>query len=981
MNSPPSEIVSFGPFRLSPTARAIERDGIPFALGDRALDILIVLVERAGGIVSHRELISRVWRGLVVSPGNLRVHMTGLRKALSDGERATRYIANVSGQGYCFVAPIRRERSPQPVKRAPFSPSSAGSHRRALPPVLARMVGRDDAVRIIAADLVAERFVTIVGPGGMGKTTVAVSVAHAMREAFSGAVCFVDLGASKDPKLVTSTVASTIGLAVHTDDALPTLMAFLRTTRMLLVLDNCEHVIDVAAELAELIFSEAPGVHILATSREALRVEGEHAYWLSPLEGPPPDSSMAAADVLKFAAVKLFVERATASGSRFELSEADAPIVAGICGRLDGIALAIEFAAGRVGTHGIEGTARLLEKGLGLHWQGRRTALPRHQTLRALLDWSYGLLPESEQLVLQRLAIFVGTFTLEAAKAVASGNGLQEARVAETIDHLVAKSLLSAATPDDGETRYRLLETTRVFALERLRGSGELEAIAQRHAGYFAMLLHLTSGGRLEPCLEPRTPALPEHLGNVRSALEWCFMDRPAADPPQAILGVDLAAASAPAFLDFSLMNECHKWTASALALLDDTMRGGKRELVLQEAVAISSTWVRGDTGEVLAAIRRGLELAQSLGETAHQLRLLTGLHIYLIRIGDMRGSLAVAEELHAVARTTGDVSCMVMSDWLQGSSQHFLGDQAVARQYFQNGFARGGARNAQQFGLDYRVRALVTYARVLWLCGRPDRAREMCREAIGEAEHSERPLNVCLSLLYTSPLFLMCGDLGAAQEIIERAARHPNWQALTTLHAEAVAVKGGLLIGHGDNAGGTELLRSVSGAMRANGHVLVSLAACWLAEGLLAIGRLDEALEVIDGAIAESRGSEEVLELPELLRIKAVLLLAKAGFSASESEDCLMRSIACARRQSAMAWELRTTMTLAQLRASQGHHEEAHQLLSSLYAQFTEGFDTGDLKAAKQLLNELDQATRSHSLSGPRADLGIDRPHVPADR
>jgi DNA-binding winged helix-turn-helix (wHTH) protein len=364
MNDSDSGIASFGRFRLSPTTREIERDGVPLALGDRALDILIALVERHGEIVSHRDLTARVWRDLVVSPGNLRVHMSALRKALGDGEGGARYIENVTGQGYCFVAQITREPSAAlPPRRAEFP--DAARKRLTLPSRLARMVGREQIVRSIGDYLIAERFVTIIGPGGMGKTTVAIAAAHEMREEFSGAVCFVDIGAIADARLVAATIAASLGLSVQTAEAMPTLLEYLRTLRILLVIDNCEHVIDAIATLAETIFKEAPGVHILATSREALRVEGEHAYWLPALASPPPQSSMKAADVLAFPAVQLFMERAAASGHRFGLDDENAPIVAGICGRLEGIALAIELAGGRAGSHGIAATADLLNKNLG----------------------------------------------------------------------------------------------------------------------------------------------------------------------------------------------------------------------------------------------------------------------------------------------------------------------------------------------------------------------------------------------------------------------------------------------------------------------------------------------------------------------------------------------------------------------------------------------------------------------------------------
>src|SRR5690606_10141093 len=260
----------------------------------------------------------------------------------------------------------------------------------------------------------------------IGKTTVAVSVAHALAGRFEGGVCFVDLGAVEDPDLLPDTVASNLRLTIQARDASPAIVAYLQKSRMLLVLDNCEHVIDVAARLAELIFSKAPGVHILATSREALRVEGERAYLLPALDCPPVEVAGTRADILAFPAATLFLDRARASGCNPELHDVNLRIIAAICGRLDGIPLAIELAAARVGTYGLEGTARLLKRRLGLHWRGKRTALPRHQTLHALLQWSHALLAKPEQVVLRRLAIFVGTFSLDAAVAVASDEEASE---------------------------------------------------------------------------------------------------------------------------------------------------------------------------------------------------------------------------------------------------------------------------------------------------------------------------------------------------------------------------------------------------------------------------------------------------------------------------------------------------------------------------------------------------------------------------
>jgi predicted ATPase/DNA-binding winged helix-turn-helix (wHTH) protein len=706
-----SDVASFGSFHLFPSARAIEKDGVPLALGHRALDILIVLVERAGEVVSHKELMSRAWRGIVVEPSNLRVHVSGLRKALGDVEDTPRYIANVAGQGYCFIAPVTRGAAASGPPRLADYPCATARQRLVLPPRLARMVGRDDTLRTIAADLIADRFVSIVAPGGMGKTTVAVAVAHAMVDEFEDAVCFVDLGMLTDSRLVAATIASTLGLTIQTDDAVATLIECLRSLRILLVLDNCEHVIDASAILAELIFKAAPGVHILATCREALRVEGEHVYWLPPLASPAPDSSLKATDVLAFPAVKLFMERAAASGARLDLSDVDAAVVAGICGRLDGIALAIEFAAGRVATHGILETAKLLEKGLGLHWQGRRTAHPRHQTLQALLDWSYSYLGEAEQVVLRRLSVLVGVFTIDTARAIACDEAMGDEQVVDVLDHLVAKSLVSATIADDGVTRYRLLETTRLYSVKKLEESGERQEIARRHAIYFANLLDSVYRRRVDFSDDGRQPSLNAHLGNVRAALAWCFAGREpgsaaARGPDRARLCIDVAAASVPLLLELSLLNECLQWTVKGLALIDDTSCGSDREMALQEARAISAMWTRGNGDDVRAAIARGLEIARKRADPSSILRLLVGQHMFLFRIGDFRGSRSVAEELAAVAPDQADESYVILADWLRGSSEHFIGNQSAARRHFEAGFSHAGPRNVELFGLDYRVRA-----------------------------------------------------------------------------------------------------------------------------------------------------------------------------------------------------------------------------------------------------------------------------------
>lgn len=277
------DVICFGPFRLSTAERLLEKNGVRVRLGSRALDILIALVERPAEIVTKKELFARVWPDLVIDEGNLRYHILALRKALGEGRSGTRYVTNVSGRGYCFVAPISCAASqPEPLRNS-LVHSPIG-----LPPCPTRMVGRDETVRSISEELTARRFLTIVGPGGIGKTTLAAAVGHTMLAAFDGAVHYVDFGPLFTPSLVPNRVASTVGLSGNFDDPLAALLPFLRDRRMLLVLDSCEHLIEAIAPLTERIFREAPEVHILATSREPLQVEGEQVRRLDPLTFPPP---------------------------------------------------------------------------------------------------------------------------------------------------------------------------------------------------------------------------------------------------------------------------------------------------------------------------------------------------------------------------------------------------------------------------------------------------------------------------------------------------------------------------------------------------------------------------------------------------------------------------------------------------------------------------------------------------------------------
>lgn len=482
---------SFGPFHLFPRRRLLLNGNKPLHVGSKALDILILLVERRGQVVTKQALMSHAWPGITVEESSLRVHTAGLRKVLGDGIDDASYIKTIPGRGYCFIASTS---STKPAERPHLDADTRPDPAPRLPPPLRRMIGRDDDVREISDLLTAKRFVTVHGPGGIGKTVAAISVGHAQFAAFGGDVQFLDLGQLSEAHIVQGALASMLGLPVRSDDPIPSLLTYLKERRMLLIFDSCEHLVDPLAALAERIFHEAPQVSILATSRETLQIEGEYVYRLPALACPSEDEQQSAEQVLSFPAARLFVERVIANGHPFELTDRNAPVVAQICRKLDGIPLAIELVAAGVRTHGLCQTAALLDDELPLLWRGRRTAHPRHQTLTAALNWSYDLLSETEQAMLRCISIFRGPFTLEAACEVGTDVSLDYSQVVHLIGQLIAKSLISAEI-SEGATLYRLLDTTRTYARGKLVDKGEADNIVARFGQHYLPSLGNTSAG------------------------------------------------------------------------------------------------------------------------------------------------------------------------------------------------------------------------------------------------------------------------------------------------------------------------------------------------------------------------------------------------------------------------------------------------------------------------------------------------------
>lgn len=946
----PDAAYVFGSFRLVPSQRLLLDEGIPVRLGSRAFDILNVLVESAGETVSNDEIMAHAWPATTVDESSLRVHIGALRKALGEGRGGNRYIANVPGRGYTFVASTTRgQSSPQVISQAP---PASGS----FPTSLANVIGRTDTIAALGAQLARHRLVTIVGPGGIGKTTVAVAVAHSAVASHPDGVWFAALAPLADPGLVASTIAAAAGLASTGGDALTALIAWLRDKQALIVLDNCEHVVDAAAMIAEAILNMAPRITIMATSREPLRAQGEWLHRLAPLALPPGQPGITASEALEHSAVQLFHERILATGGEFVLSDADAPAVCEICRKLDGLPLALELAAVQADFFGIQGLAQGLNDRFAFLVTGRRTAMPRQQTLRATIDWSYDLLPESEQIVLRRLAAFRGDFTIEAACAVVGNGQLSEAEIVDKIANLAAKSLVT--TDIGGEITYhRLLDTTRAYALEKLIESGERDRINKRHAAYYRDLF---GPAEAESESQPQAEWLAtyaRHLDDVRAAADWAFS--PVGDVE---IGVALTVAAVPLWFQLSLLSECRERVGRALASLGAPSPATARaRMQLSAALGWSLMYGIGRAREAGPAWATTLELAEQLEDADYRQRALWGLCIDQFNNGEFRAALEYAQRFAALVEGSTDAIELIMGDRILATALHYLGDQKAARPHIDRVIARLDALRRQpqivRLRFDMRVSAHYFQARILWLQGFADQALRVVEHNVEEGLAIGHALSFCSVLGQGAcPITLLSGHLDAAERYGAMLLVHTERHPVRLWHLWARSFNGLIVAKRGDIAAGLTMLRAgideVGEAKFLPRFLLLlgELAAC-LGMG----GQAKQGVDIVDEALARCEMRDERWYLPELLRIKGELIVSQdAALHAAEAEALFRRALDLAHQQGALSWELRTATSLARLWRESGRRDQADALLRPIYARFTEGFATADLGASNAFLEEL---------------------------
>lgn len=949
IDDPSRSAVRFGQFSLDPARQLLLEGGRPVIVGARSLAILIALVERAGEVVSNQSLVALVWPDTFVEDSNLRVHVGRLRRSLRDGQDGRRYLVNIPGRGYKFVAAVTRGH------RGTDS-SHAGSQSEPidnLPPSPSDVFGREPVIEAVCIHLRQSRFVTLVGPGGIGKTTVALSVARRIAPSYQDGVRFADLASISNPQLLPTLLSAALGLAVPSGDTLLAVTTYLRHKQTLLVLDSCEHIIEAATIAGEEISRVAPGVDILATSREPLRAGGERIRRLQPLEGPSASVDLTAAQAMKFPSIQLLVERATEMLHDFILTDADAQVAADICRRLDGIPLAIVLAAGRLPAFGLRGLSERLDDRFALLTGGRRTAHPRHQTLLATLDWSHDLLSEDGRKLLRLLAAFAGDFTLDAAAALLEIP--DQKRVAAEIADLVEKSLVTV-DPGGDPLRYRLLDTTRRYGLEKLRQANEIEYACRAHAAHFSNFFASAAADCETLPQQTWFAKYASQLDNLRAALEWSRSRDGEAD-----LFVALTVAAVPVWVHLSLVSECREQVEHALELLllkksmDGETSVARSRMQLSAARGWSLMYDLGRSDDISDTWAASLELAERLGDTNFRPRAAWGVWASKVIQGDFGTALKLAQRLNELVSNSTDVLDLMMADRLLATTLHYRGDQNGARRCSDRMLRRAAAVGRQprvaRFQGDQRVTAHYFRARILWLQGFSDQAKCLAESNVNEGLALGHALTLGDVLGQgTCVVSLLNGDAVAARHFGAMLLDHTEKHGLRRWRDWARCFDGLVSIKQGDVGNGLSVMAAVFdkvGSERFQPRYTPLLGEFAASLGLA--GELDRGLETIDGVLAACDRSEGCWYVPELLRSKGELLILKGA--AAAAEVCFERSIQLARHQGAQSWELRSALSLGLLRRKQNRGGEAQALVSQIFRSFSEGFETADLRAATEFL------------------------------
>lgn len=935
---------AFDAYLFSPDHGVTTQDGRPVKLRPRELSILLVLLEAAGRFVDNATLIRRVWGDDRISEANLRVQAGALRRVLGDGVDGRRLIINATGRGYCLVAPVSRlgaaptpTLEQDPIKTFAFgSTASAAPRMSPLPARLTPVVGRREVIERLLAHLPHQRLMTVAGPGGIGKTTLALALAEMRKPAHRDGVAFVDLTSVDDPGQVPACIMRALGITGLVDSAATAIGHVFAEKDTLVILDSCEHVVDAVAHVVDHLLRTTPRLQFLATSREPLRIEGEWVHRLAGLEAPPPATRLTAAEALIYPAVQLFVERASASNDGFVLLDVDAHLVAEICDRLDGLPLALELAAARTDVLGLRALDQQLAKTLEILKFDRRGGNPRHATLSAALDWSYQLLPERERDILERLAIFRNGFGLDEVVEVLADDATGENDLIDIVYELVAKSLVDL----DGRVeppRYRLLESTRFFAAQRLAANPNFAAVALRHAHLCLRLIQSAAREWREDDVEAWTITYSRWIHDIRSATEWAY------GHGQALLAVELVARSSAMSAHLSSMSDQLKLIEQALDVLRSLDEPNPQlELLLITELGYHTQHMT-DTGRIQSSIiDKTIEFAARLPSVADRVWAVRALFGIAFGIADWPRAQTCVEELERLFALDPTVDPILPTtiERMRAQVHHMLGAHADAETVAHRVLARPAEEIPATYQINTRVDPRLTMRMVLarsaWIRGKPvealARADEVRNLSVGGGGHT-----FCYSLGFCCvPIAAWSGDLDLARRYASE------------LHAEAER-------------------RSLSYWRRwSEGYlwVLDRLAMPWALRGRWG-GTLRPEVSILQGdelAVIDPDLLDDTIMLrvqdnglgwcrPEAMRAQAELE-GRRGAEAGLVRKKLQAALTEARTQGSHGWALRALISLAQRPDATAQDRRA---LAEGLGLIEAGAQTADVQAARDILDRPD--------------------------
>ncbi|ANB75280.1 hypothetical protein AYM40_23070 [Paraburkholderia phytofirmans OLGA172] len=930
----------FGATTVNPGRRELSHDGVCVSVGNRAFDLLVLLIEQRGMVVSKEQIMEVVWPRRVVGVNTLEGQVSLLRRALRNDRGAIRTIA---GRGYQFVGDlgIGTSLAPDPSSLAPTSTSAFRG--KGLPAHVSRLIGRETQLVEVADLIRSRRLITLVGTGGVGKTRLAIEAARQMSSYFADGTVLVELAATASAGYLPATVAAAFGFppgdgARDLEKIAPTLHG----RRLLIVVDNCEHLIESAAQLVETLLQMTPNSTVIATSREALRIAGERVYHVPSLDMP---SHYDAQDAVRFGAIQLFLERTGLEPD----AEVDAytPLIARICRQLDGIPLAIELAAACTAALGIQGVADRLDDRFQILRNGARTALPRQQTLRATVDWSHALLPPHLRTALARLSLFAGTFTLDSAQRMIGGADMPQHEVATAIAELVDKSLL-CAVPNLPQMHYRLLDTIRAYARDRLVESGTSHDWLVGHARHVLDIFRTAERFARERVEIDWSRTFGFYLDDLRSAVEWSF-----STDGTTVIAIELTVASIAPTMQLALFEECLSRLDTALdalarlpvqARLNLPVVEWEMKLQTARGACLLFQSVGAQTCEPFDS---ALALAQETGDIEYQLRALWGCWSHAWLNGQYARTLALATRFTEVAGESRWLSDRTVARRMSGMARLWLGQLDEALTELESiRIPDGRASHAERirFLFDEHSATGSVLAQVLAFLGRDDDAELTARRALKNAQALGHTPSICYVLSEAlCPTALLRNDdagLNQAVQMLSNAVRQhcvwafkpraEMWRGLTALRLGQV------------ESYDTSIAPSLEKMGDAQYCVVLIAFLAETAIALARFGRARDADALLARAMTRAAAMNDLFSWVELLRAEAEIMLLRREFDATShlAECTLLNALHIARSRGFVAWEMRCKDSLERLWKLTGKPPVEFDLAESALQMSYEFFD-----------------------------------------